>query len=286
MFDIVLLRTFLAVADAGHFTKGGAALGLSQSTVSQHIRRLETVCGRELIARDTHGVTLTPDGAVMVGFAREIVESSQRASAYFSDAAPRGRVRFGVSEDLALTRLPLILRDLIRTSPLLNVELTIGLTGMLYKKLDAGRLDLVFAKRQPGDERGIVVKRERLIWVAHPNFDLDPAAAIPLVSYPTASITSELAVSALCGCGRSWFLACSSETLSGISAAVQAGLGVTAQSSLLLQISHGALAPAAAALPARGAGGVVVLGRSVRRHGAVAALAALIADHGPSLWDI
>ena len=275
------------MADARHFTKGGALLGLSQSTVSQHIRRLETACGCELVARDTHRVTLTADGAVMAGFARGIVDVSLQAAAYFAGAAPRGRVRFGVSDDLALTRLPVILRDLIRANPMLNVELTIGLTSMLYTKLDAGRFDLVFAKRQAGDERGTVVKRERLIWVAHPDFVLDPDAAIPLVSYPDASITSELAIAGLNGCGRGWYVACSSQTLSGISAAVQAGLGVTAQSRLLLQISRGALVPAAAsaALPLLGEVEFVVLGRSVHLQGAVASLAALIRDRGPGLWD-
>jgi len=287
MYDVNLLRTFLAVVDARHFTAGGAAIGLSQSTVSQHIRRLELICGRQLLARDTHAVTLTTDGAVMVGFARDIVGTSLQAVDYFSGAAPRGRVRFGVSDDLALTRLPVILRELIQANPLLSIELTVGLTSMLYQKLDSGRLDLVFAKRQPGDDRGRLVRRERLIWIAHSELELDAADSVPLVLYPTSSITSALAVDALNRAGRPWFVACSSETLSGVRAGVRAGLGVTAQSPLLLQISQGDLlqAPQSAGLPELGEVEFVVLGRSVKLQGAIAALAALVEERGPALWD-
>jgi DNA-binding transcriptional LysR family regulator len=69
MFDTVLLKTFMAVVQTRHFTEAGRRLGLSQSTVSQHVRRLEAIAGRRLLARDTHAVSLTSDGEAMVGFA-------------------------------------------------------------------------------------------------------------------------------------------------------------------------------------------------------------------------
>ena len=284
MFDNNLLKTFLAVVETQHFTAAGRQLGLSQSTISQHIRRLELASGRQLLARDTHAVALTADGNVMASFAREIVEASQRAADHFSDTAPRGRVRFGVSEDLALTQLPEILRSFTNANPLLSLELSVGLTSMLYQKLDAGRLDLVFAKRRAGDDRGELVKTERLVWMAHRQFSLDASAPTPLVLYPSSSITSALAVEALNRAGRPWFVACSSETLSGIRAGVLAGLGVTAQSKLLLQHSDLAEAPAEANLPEAGEVEFVVLGRSARLQGASAALAEVVFEYGPQLW--
>jgi DNA-binding transcriptional LysR family regulator len=285
MFDTNLLKTFLAVVETRHFTAAGRQLGLSQSTISQHIRRLELASGRQLLARDTHAVALTGDGNIMAGFAREIVEASQRAVDHFADTAPRGRVRFGVSEDLALTRLPEILRNFTTANPLLSVELSVGLTSMLYQKLDTGRLDLVFAKRRVGDDRGELVRRERLCWMAHREFTLDATASTPLVLYPSSSITSAFAVDALNRAGRSWFVACSSETLSGLRAGVLAGLGVTAQSRLLLQHSDLVEAPAEAGLPEVGEVEFVVLGRSARLQGATAALAEVVMEHGSQLWS-
>jgi DNA-binding transcriptional LysR family regulator len=284
LFDPVLLRSFLAVVETGGFTAAARRLNLSQSTVSQHIQRLESVAGRPLLARDTHTVDLTVDGNVLVDLARDILDSQQRAADYFSNTAPRGRVRLGVSEDVALTRLPDLLRDFIDANPLLTLELRVGLTSMLYQRLDAGQLDLVFAKRRPGDERGTSIWRERLVWMCAPRFELERDAPVPLVLYPSSSITSQLATTALNRVHRPWFIAGTSQTLGGLRAATLAGLGVTAQSSLLLQEGRLTRAPDELALPATDEIEFVVLGRSTRLIGGTAALAAVIEERGPEIW--
>ena len=70
MFDPALLGTFVTVTKTGSFTEAGRRLGLRQSTVSQHIRRLEEqVAARRLFVRDTHSVALTADGEAMLGLA-------------------------------------------------------------------------------------------------------------------------------------------------------------------------------------------------------------------------
>ena len=110
-YDIELLETFLAVEQTRSFTQAAARLGIGQPTVSQHIRRLEERAGRTLVLRDTHSVSVTADGEAMTGFARTILAAHDQAAAYFSATQPRGRLRIGMSDDLALTRLPQILRD-------------------------------------------------------------------------------------------------------------------------------------------------------------------------------
>ena len=50
---------FLAVAQEGSFTKAGAKLGLSQSTLSHTVRRLETRLGLRLLTRTTRSVATT-----------------------------------------------------------------------------------------------------------------------------------------------------------------------------------------------------------------------------------
>lgn len=285
MFEINLLQTFLAVVGTQSFTEAARRLELSQSTISQHIRRLEVAAGCQLLARDTHGVAPTPDGTLMATFAQEIVDASQRAADYFADVAPRSRVRFGVSEDLALTRLPAILKDFIAANPLLSVELRVGLTSTLYHGLDGGQLDLIFAKRRPDDDRGETIWREKLAWMASPVFKLEADAPIPLVLYTSSSITSALTMDALNKAARPWVVTCSSETLSGLRAATLAGLGIAAQSRLLLQQGDLVELPATAGLPPLGEIEFVILGRSTKLRGATAALAAVIVARGPELWD-
>ena len=55
-------QTFATVAAARSFTDAGRQLGLSQSSVSEHIRRTEENVGRRLFVRDTHSLAMTPDG--------------------------------------------------------------------------------------------------------------------------------------------------------------------------------------------------------------------------------
>src|SRR3954462_10450852 len=76
MFEPTQLRTFLTAAQTLSFTQAAHRLGLRQSTVSQHVRRLEEAAGCRLFLRDPHGVELTEDGEAMLGFARPILEAT------------------------------------------------------------------------------------------------------------------------------------------------------------------------------------------------------------------
>ena len=227
MLEPLLLQTFLAVAETRSFTQAAERLGLRQSTVSQHIRKLEQAAGRRLFVRDTHTVTMTADGDAMIEFARNILAVNQRAERYFAGSQLRGRLRFGASEDFVASRLPEILREFVRSHPLVDVELTVGLSGDLNEKLGRGEFDLVCGKRRPGEERGRLIWRDRLVWVSGEMLRFDPSAPTPLILYPPPSITREIALAALERDGRVWRIVCTSGSLSGLRAAALAGLGVT-----------------------------------------------------------
>ena len=200
---------------------------MRQSTVSQHIRKLEQEAGRRLFVRDTHSVTVTADGEAMIEFARNILAANERAERYFAGSQLRGRLRFGASEDFVASRLPEVLREFVRTHPLVDVELTVGLSGELNQKLDRGELDLVCGKRRPGEDHGRLIWRDRLVWVSGESAPFDPSAPTPLILYPTPSISREIALAALENSARAWRIVCTSGSLSGLRAAALAGLGVT-----------------------------------------------------------
>ncbi len=83
LIDPVLLRSLVAVADAKSFTLAAQQLGVSQSTISQHISRLEKKTDRRLLSRDTHSVALTPDGDAILPFARQALEANARIDGFF-----------------------------------------------------------------------------------------------------------------------------------------------------------------------------------------------------------
>jgi DNA-binding transcriptional LysR family regulator len=275
VYDPTHLRTFLAVAQTLSFTQAARRLGLRQSTVSQHVRRLEDATGRQLFSRDTHSVELTEDGEAMLGFARRLLEVHEQATAFFTGTRVRGRLRFGASEDFVLTRLPEILERFRHDHPEVDLELTVELSGTLHERLAAGKLDLVLAKRRPEDPRGELVWRDDLVWIGSEHLRLDPDRPVPLIVYPPPGITRARALEALEAQGREWRIACTSGSLNGLVAAARAGLGVMAHSRRLIPPGLFRL-PERPALPELGkVDFVVVHGR--RRGAADAAAAALAA---------
>ncbi|WP_213816838.1 LysR substrate-binding domain-containing protein [Glaciihabitans sp. dw_435] len=227
MFDPVLLRTFLAVAETLSFTGAGVQLGLSQPTVSQHVRKLEVASGRLLVSRDTREVHLTDNGDAMAGFARTILAAHSAASTYFSGSAMKGRLRFGTADDLAITQLPRILRHFRQLYPQINLELTVNQSGPLYRRLKAGQLDLIFIKSTAGREtEGIRVRRDNMVWVGHEKTLIEPGSPVPLIAYQAPSVSRQIAIDALESAGRTWRITCNTREVSGLLAAVRAGLGV------------------------------------------------------------
>ncbi len=269
-----LLQSFLAVAEVKSFTLAAQRLGLRQSTVSQHVKRLEAAVQRPLLARDTHSVALTPDGDAMVDFAHSILDGHERMARHFAGSELHGRLRLGVSEDFVLFGLPDVLFDFSQRHSSVDLELVVGLSGVLYDRFDAGDLDVIFIKRRAGDTRGQVAWREQLVWVGRPGVRLDPQFPVPLVLFPPPSITRALALDAVERARRPWRIACTSDGLSGIHAAAMAGLGVAAHSARLIPDSL-AVIPPGRGLPELGQVEFVVIGPGPHNRIA-AALTAMI----------
>jgi DNA-binding transcriptional LysR family regulator len=280
MPDPVLLRTFLAVAQSLSFTQAATRLELSQPTVSQQVRRLEEDVGRALFVRDTHGVRLTQDGEAMAGFARGILAAHEQATAYFSGSRPRGRLRIGMSDDLALTRLPQILRDFRADYPLVDFDLTVDQSGTLNQRLEENKLDVFIGKRPRGEERGRLVKRERLVWVGTPATKLDLTKPLPLVVYPAPSISRTEMHRALNRAGMPYRSACVCRGVNGLIAAVAAGVGVSALATSLVPEQLTPLGPSHK-LPDLGSIDLVVLtSPRAERRPAVQALIATMLSSG------
>ncbi|MFI1796250.1 LysR family transcriptional regulator [Streptomyces sp. NPDC020379] len=283
MFDPVQLRTFLAVAQTLSFTQAARRLGLRQSTVSQQVRRLEAAAGRQLFARDTHGVELTEDGEAMLGFARAILEANERAAGWFAGTRLRGRLRFGASEDFVLTRLPEILEGFRGDHPDVDLELTVDLSGTLHQQLEAGRFDLVLVKRHPDEPHGRLVWRDRLVWIGSERLRLDAHRPLPLVVFPPPAVTRARALEVLERDGRAWRVTCTSGSLNGLVAAARAGLGVMAHTQGMIPPGLVRI-PARAGLPELGGIDVVLMyGPGAAARGPAEALASAILASGDRL---
>lgn len=235
-FDLDLLRAFVAVAESGGFSRAAHRLGRSQSTVSLQIKRLETVLGRTVLARvggshkDAH---LTPDGEILLRYARDILALCDEAHARLGEASIAGTVRLGTPEDFATTHLPDVLAEFAITHPRVALEVTCDFTVNLLDGFAKGRYDLVLFKREPqkapaqAPDGGVGVWREVLIWVAGTALPVSIEDELPLVLAPAPDVYRRRAIAALEAGGWRWRVAYTSQSLAGLQAAVRAGLGVT-----------------------------------------------------------
>jgi DNA-binding transcriptional LysR family regulator len=226
VYDPELLRTFLAVAQSLSFTRAAASLGVGQPTVSQHVRKLEAAVGRALFIRDTRSVTLTADGEAMAGFARSILAAHEQAVEYFTGSGLSGRLRFGVTDDLALTPVPQILRGFRQLYPRIDLELTVSQSGALQRRVESGHLDVAFIKQSPGETPGRLVRRDRLVWAAAPGLHLEATWPVPIVVYQAPSISRSAGVRALEEAGIPYRVTCTVRGVLGVVAAARAGLGL------------------------------------------------------------
>jgi DNA-binding transcriptional LysR family regulator len=230
-----LLRSFVVVAQTGSFTVAAEQVCLSQSTVSQHIRRLEDVVGVALFERDTRNVRLSPQGETLHRYAIKILQLMDEAVTSVCGPPLSGTVRVGLPEDFASLRLTTALASFVKRNPGVEMVINTGLSGDLFRDLDENRLDLVFAKRLSGSRRGYVVRTEPLYWCGGENSSISARESVlSLAVHPEPSITRSRIFESLKTANRPYRLAIVSSNIMVIQAAAMAGLGICAFAGYLI----------------------------------------------------
>src|SRR5271155_3450057 len=227
MMEFELLRSFVAVAECGGFRRAAEQLNLTQSTVSQQVKRLEIETKRPLFRRTTRTVALTDDGEMLLGDARRLLQLEEAARRRPTAPPLSGTVRLGAVEEVAGGSLPPALGRFASSHPNVKLEVQIGVSSPLIDQLDAGRLDVVFAKRPLGTSRGRLLWRGPMVWAAAETFELVAGAALPLALYRERSVSREAALAALQDGEHTWEIVFTSPSLTGVRAAALAGLAIT-----------------------------------------------------------
>jgi len=229
-FSPQALITFLHLAETKSFTTTGRQLKLGVSTVSLQIASLEDEVGSPVLTR-TRGrnarVELTPAGMELARLARPIVAAHARVTDHFRASSEKGRVRLAIADDIAAGRhVGDALRGFGLRNPGVAVEITVGQSGALHRRLRAGQFDLALIKRMPAPEDAVILRSEDITWTIHPDAVLDIEGSIPLIAYPTSSFLRNRAVSELERVGRPWHIANIVRGVNGAMTAVRGGLGL------------------------------------------------------------
>ncbi|MEO5876636.1 MAG: LysR substrate-binding domain-containing protein [Streptosporangiaceae bacterium] len=162
-----LLRAFLVVAEEEHVGRAAQRLLISQPSLSQDVRRLERAAGVELFSRSRRGVELTPAGRIFADEVRQALDLIELGAdqARRTAAAERPRVSLAYTPSLGNRLLRLLLPELERRCPDLEIEERELDTGEVGPAVVSGRFDLGLAHcpaRAPG-LRQVVLAEEPLV---------------------------------------------------------------------------------------------------------------------------
>lgn len=166
LLDTDVLRSFVAIAENGSFTRAARQVFRTPSALSMQIKRLEEVLGHTLFVREARHVRLTPEGEVLLGYGRRLLRLNEEAIQHFLTPTLEGRVSIGTSDDVGSRILPGVLAQFARSWPAVQVDVMVGSSLQNLARLDAGELDMVLITI--GNEgqplRGEVVHTEPLVW--------------------------------------------------------------------------------------------------------------------------
>ena len=177
--DLSDLSVFAAVAEGQSFTKAATRLGLSQSSVSQIIRRLETRLGVRLVSRTTRSVAPTAAGEQLLSSITPLLgelQSSVEALGRFRDR-PAGKLRITATDHAARHYIIPTLASTLAEHSDISVEVMIdyGFVDVVSGRFDAGvRLgdavekDMIAVRISPDTPMGIIASPAYLARHAEP----------------------------------------------------------------------------------------------------------------------
>ncbi len=225
--DIDQLRTFLAIAELGSFTKAADAVNKTQSAVSMQMKRLEDRIERPIFVKDGRQSRLTEDGHRLIEFAQRMIRLNDETMTAFTTPSIVGRVRLGLPDDYAERLLPQVLAAFARLNPAIEIAVQCQGSTLTGEMIERGDLDLAIVTS--GDcvrVQGEVIRREPLHWVAPANMCIHTEDVVRLALGPTSCSWRSQAVSLLDRINRRHVISYTSSSAAALIGAVQAGLAV------------------------------------------------------------
>ena len=170
--DLRSLEIFRTVAVEGSITKAAMKLNRVQSNISTRIKQLEQRLEKNLFLRQNRGLTLTPDGHLLLSYAERLLQLSMEASEALNEGKPRGVFRIGTMESTAAARLPEILSRYHQLYPDVKIELKTDTAGGLVDRLLNYDVEIAFVAEPVSFETisTQAVFEEELVLVAPQSF--------------------------------------------------------------------------------------------------------------------
>ena len=167
---------------------------------------------------------------LLTQYARRLLELSREASEALRRDVQLAPVRLGVPEDVDAQRMSAMLSGFLKIRPDARLETVAGMSVDLQRRLSAGEIDIALVKREPGSGESFASWPESLVWECGRDTHStgpDPEQPVALALFPHGCIYRQRAIRSLDKAKRAWRIAFDSQSLTGIQAAVAAGLAVS-----------------------------------------------------------
>jgi DNA-binding transcriptional LysR family regulator len=237
-FDLSQLRTFIAVAESGSVSAGAERVFLSQSSVSEQLKKLEERAGQPLFVRSKQGVSATPAGARLLDHARRIIAMSEAAFEDLQGRSLDGELRIAITDYYRPLDIARILKTFSEQYPRLKLHVTVLPSAVIDSSAgDDAAFDIGLSLRlmtgtsratgRRADPQSTVVRREKLLWVRAADAGPRPAAPYPLVLLPSSCQLQRFVVKLLDEHRVPYLVSHSASGVAGLQLALKAGLGIS-----------------------------------------------------------
>ncbi|MGB5215654.1 MAG: LysR substrate-binding domain-containing protein [Anderseniella sp.] len=229
-----LLRTFLAVAETGSMTDGAARIFRSQSAASLQIRKLEELLGQPVFDRHGRGVALTATGERLLPIAHDVTRTLSSAMRELTSDGLHGKLRLGIPDDQNQQMLARIIGEFAQSHPMVELEVSCALSAGFPAALASGGMDIAVYEVEEPDSQHEILREEPTFWMMSRHHDLLQRDPLPVALFDRECWWRNAALAALQASGRPFQIVYSSQSVTGVAAAIEAGvaIGLLGQSSL------------------------------------------------------
>jgi DNA-binding transcriptional LysR family regulator len=202
--DLRQLEIIRAIAGTGSFTAAGDKLHVSQSAISRQILLLEDELGEPVFHRIGRRIRITPAGESLLQLSHRVFQDLQDTVSLISDKREslRGTIRLVGGMTVCLYVFPVLLSEVRRVHPNLDLKVTVGSAerSIAMLRSGAGDLGLLSLPVEASDLVSVPVLREELLLITYPAHPFAKKKTItpadldrqPFVLFESGSITRRL----------------------------------------------------------------------------------------------
>ena len=192
------LQIFVAVADCGKMRAAAERLHISQPSVSQAVRELESYYNIKLFERLSQRIYITETGKKLLPYARHIIDSFETMEGFINDTSSGNVIRVGGSVSVGTRLLPPMIKSLENEVPDVDVCVIVDNTAAIEGKIQRSELDIAVVegivrsdelvkKDIYDDELVLVVGPEHELF-NHPGIKLKELTKHALISRESGSV--------------------------------------------------------------------------------------------------